>query len=258
MHFTVLVLGTQFGWEEVDDLLFPYWLYPGMISEEEMRADSRFVFEKINLKEQFEKERLMNLRHKELYENYSKNIEEWAEQQPFISYEKGIGWGYWSPPQVKDGKWDGYLIGGRWTGFFLQKERTIRLLGIPSIFTETPNDHRATDQARKCDIDWEAMRRRAREKGEQYWEEAIKAPEDEKLNYYNVHPDDTKKSYVELHEEWSCLTYAVLMDGEWYEMKYSSDPIEEERNKQEWRQEFKGLLDKISNNAVLTLVDCHC
>jgi len=33
MHFTVLVVGAQFGWEEVDELLFPYWFYPGMISE---------------------------------------------------------------------------------------------------------------------------------------------------------------------------------------------------------------------------------
>jgi hypothetical protein len=101
------------------------------------------------------------------------------------------------------------------------------------------------------------MSRRARERGERCWEKAIKAPEYERFNSYDVYPNDTKRSYVERQEKDAFLTCAVIINGEWYEKNYSRDAIEEEINNQKWRPEFIKLLDKISNDAVLTLVDCH-
>jgi hypothetical protein len=173
MHFTVLMVGTQFGWEEVDELLFPYWFYLQMISDEEMRADPRFVFEAVNIEEEFEKWKLMTPRHEEEYKQY-KNFEDWAEQQ-YLSYEKDLGWGRWHNPQSKGGEYTSYQIGGRWTGFFLLKEKTFGLLGRPGAWTKPPTDLRAADQARKCDIDWEAMRERGKLRGQD-----IYGPSDER------------------------------------------------------------------------------
>ena len=261
MHFTVLVVGTHCGWEEVDELLFPYWFYPAVISEEEMRADPRFVFDVVNLEEAFDEEELRNPKHKEKYEN----AEHWAKEHPLLSYEKDLGWGYWCTPQGKGGKWDWYLIGGRWTGFFILKQGAEGFVGTPGLFTQNPIDLRAADQARMWDIDWEAMHRRPMQMLDPLWEEAVEIIECERFNSYGIFPDDTKQSYLERHEKKDYLTgaglmditAAVLMDGEWYEMKYSGDPIEQENNRQEWSQELKKLLDKIPDDAVLTLVDCH-
>jgi len=159
-YFSVLVIGTRFGPEEVDELLSPYWDYYNMFSDEEMRADSRFVFETINIEKLFEKEKV---KHPYLEKEY-KNAEEWAKENPYLCYDKDQGWGYWCIPNRKGSKWRGYSIGGwrdRWTDFFLLKEGTESNPNITNVFIESPSDERATHQARKCDIDWEMVGKRA-------------------------------------------------------------------------------------------------
>jgi hypothetical protein len=289
MHFKVLVVGTQFGWEEVGELLFPYWSYDFAYPVEKMRTDPRFVFEPVDLKKAFEEEKLMNLRHKEKYESYE-SMEDWAENNPYLSYEEGLGWGTWCNPQSKGREWDGFSIGGRWTGFFLLKEGAEGLLGTQGIFTEGPNDTRAADQARKCDIAWEAMVKREREWAEQYWDEAMKASEKERRDYVLIRSDDTKRSFVNRYEKWACLPSAVLMDGEWHEGTLAKEERKEyqrvcdrrdhEKNQEKWEadmekfsngewlrenekkwpaweDEFQELFEQIPDDAVLTLVDCH-
>lgn len=54
-------------------------------------------------------------------------------------------------------KWDWYLLGGRWTGFFRLKPGATGVVGQPGVFTKPAKDF-YVDQARKRDIDWEAMR----------------------------------------------------------------------------------------------------
>ena len=289
MHYKVMVVGTQFGREEVDELLFPYWFYPGLYYPEDMRTDPRFAFNPIDLEEAFEREKLMNPSHKEEYESYE-SAEDWAKNRQDLSYEEGLGWGYWYNPQGKEGQWDGYLIGGRWTGFFLLREKTLGLLGTPGFFTKSPTDLRAADQARKCDIDWEAMRKRAREQAEQYWDDAMKASEKERWPYDLIMSNDTKRSFVDRYEKKACLPSAVLMDGEWHEGTLSKEESKEyqklrarrddEKNREKWladmnkfsdgewrrenekkwpawEDEFQELLKQIPDDAVLTLVDCH-
>jgi hypothetical protein len=259
MHFTVLVVGTQFAWEEVDELLFSYWFYPGMISEEEMRADPRFVFASVNLEEAFEEEKLRNPKHKKEYEKY-KNAQDWAEHHPFLSYEKNLGWGYWHNPQTKNPKWDWYLIGGRWTGFFLLKQRAEGFLGIPGPFINSPTDPRAADQARKGDIDWSAMRARARLRAEEIWEKAMQSTDPYRIKWgYGLYRTDNKESFIAREGLFAGTPFAVLKHGNWIErvQKAWTSEAPSERSISEWHKKFQSLLEEIQDDEVLTLVDCH-
>lgn len=54
-------------------------------------------------------------------------------------------------------KWDWYLLGGRWTGFYRLKPGAQGVVGEPGVMTG-PADPFYVDQARNRDIDWEGMR----------------------------------------------------------------------------------------------------
>ncbi len=60
--------------------------------------------------------------------------------------------GYWENPNRK---WDWYLMGGRWTGFFKLKSGSRGILGEPGILTDQATT--GSDQARLKDIDTEDM-----------------------------------------------------------------------------------------------------
>ena len=60
---------------------------------------------------------------------------------------------YYKNPQAK---WDWYVVGGRWTGFFKLKEGATGKTGRPGIMT-TPAEAGKADQVRKKDIDFEGM-----------------------------------------------------------------------------------------------------
>lgn len=81
-------------------------------------------------------------------------------------------------------RWDWWVIGGRWGGFFLLKRDSEDrpILGRPSSFGTRGHaiDNRTTDQARKSEIDWEMMSARARQEAlasyDQFLEEVAKEP----------------------------------------------------------------------------------
>lgn len=54
-------------------------------------------------------------------------------------------------------KWDWYVLGGRWNGFFKMKPRTSAVRGRPGLMTEAAPEGTA-DQAFKLDIDFDGMR----------------------------------------------------------------------------------------------------
>lgn len=60
-------------------------------------------------------------------------------------------------------KWDWYLLGGRWTGFFKMKPNVRGIQGRPGLMTPAAGEGTA-DSAFKMDIDFEAMRLEAEEK----------------------------------------------------------------------------------------------
>lgn len=57
-------------------------------------------------------------------------------------------------------KWDWYVLGGRWTGFFKMKPGVSGIQGLPGLMT-TPAEHGTADSAFKSDIDFDSMRREA-------------------------------------------------------------------------------------------------
>lgn len=71
--------------------------------------------------------------------------------------EKMNRYGRWDNP---NSKWDWYVMGGRWGGFFTPKKGRIGLLGEPSTFDKIGKDLRdktKADQILKRDVDFEAM-----------------------------------------------------------------------------------------------------
>ncbi|PPK99028.1 hypothetical protein [Parapedobacter indicus] len=68
-------------------------------------------------------------------------------------------YGYWENPNAK---WDWYLLGGRWTGFFKLKKGAKGIVGDTGIMTPTAKPG-YVDQARLRDIDTQGMRVEAKQ-----------------------------------------------------------------------------------------------
>ena len=136
----------------------------------------------------------------------------------FRANEKG-DYGYFGNP---DSRWDWYRMGGRWRGFFKLKPGKTGTIGERSSYEK--KDERiwpgGVDQARKGDIDFTGM--------------------------YKAKPKDV-------------ATFAVLMDGEWYQKGDMGwwGIVSKGKTDDVWQKEFKKLLDVISDDELLTLVDCH-
>ena len=72
-----------------------------------------------------------------------------------------------------DPKWDWYVIGGRWGGYFTLKPGKTGTLREPSTFDKLDGDkrdHAKVDQALKGDIDFDAMRRDAGDKARERYQ----------------------------------------------------------------------------------------
>lgn len=68
---------------------------------------------------------------------------------------------------TENAKWDWWMMGGRWGGYFTLKPGKHGRLGQPSTFDRIEGDsrdHSKVDQARKGDIDFEAMRQEKADK----------------------------------------------------------------------------------------------
>lgn len=81
--------------------------------------------------------------------------------------EKGR-YGYWENPNKK---WDGYQVGGRWSGLLKLKPGAHGLIGAPGLMGSRHADGAdRADQARKRDIDFAGMRADAEAKARERWE----------------------------------------------------------------------------------------
>ena len=116
-------------------------------------------------------------------------------------------------------KWDWYQIGGRWAGSLLFKEGKKGTKGEPSLLMKDfEYTENSADQGIKKDIDLEKMRKE------------------------DIIP-----------------TFAILIDGKWYqegEMGWFG-MASNLKDSKEWHKEFDKLLEKVSGNKLLTIVDCH-
>src|SRR5262249_40432480 len=66
-----------------------------------------------------------------------------------------------------DAKWDWYVVGGRWSGYFKLKAGATGGLGEPGAFKNKPEFD--ADVCRVKDIDWEGMKAVQRKKAEERW-----------------------------------------------------------------------------------------
>lgn len=140
-HFTVLVIG-----EDPEKQLQPYHEYECTGIEDEF---VKFVPAEENLEEEY-------LEHKKDYDSLSEFAEEY-----YGYYENKNGvYGRKTNP---NSKWDWYVLGGRWTGFFKSKNTNVGVVGETGVFG-SPAKSGYIDQGSKAMIDFEGMRLEAKEK----------------------------------------------------------------------------------------------
>ncbi len=154
-----------------------------------------------------------------------------------------------------DGKWDWYVMGGRWSGFFKVKDNSIIGNPIYKMGEKSwTNENIETkvgyvDQLKFGQIDWEGMKKDRHEIAVKDWEES-KDYDGNKYIEYGIGKNLTKEDYIK--ERTSIFTYAVLKDGEWYEKDWGDKEVEEK-----WEKRFNDLIKDISDDTLITLVDYH-
>lgn len=181
--------------------------------------------------------------------------------------------GYW---ENKNAKWDWWVVGGRWSGFFKIK------------------DGENSNTALKKDIDIEGMKYAAKQDAEKDYDnimaivgdlsdfkawEAIKAEiidlDEARTEYQgqravavfrSVYPfsmlDDyaiPRDDFVRGKVESTIVPFAVLKDGQWHERGLMGwwGCVSDEKNQSEWNGEFHKLFSDLPEDALLTVVDCH-
>jgi hypothetical protein len=182
-------------------------------------------------------------------------------------------------------KWDWYVLGGRWTGFFTLKPGAQGETGRPGVFGNTAGAGKA-DQALKGAIDFAAMRAEARAAAETAYDAFIqalegverpaswpeirdahpgeidKALEAAKINSFRCVVDAfgwDREAYIQEQEDGAIGTYAVVMDGKWMargQMGWFGMSRDELSDK-EWQKRYTELLDSLPDDTLLSVFDCH-
>lgn len=193
-------------------------------------------------------------------------------------------------------KWDWYVVGGRWTGYFPLKPGITPVLGRPGIFG-APAEVRTGDQVRLKDIDVERARREA--EGEaatefDHWQAIVSEhgrPEswasvrervtdvDVARKEYNGQPaikvfnaserfflqcpvevfGFDREVYLRRRRNNALVPFAVVKDGKWYEKGSMGwfGMVADEKDAEGWSAQFQRLLDDLPPDTMLTMVDCH-
>jgi len=189
-------------------------------------------------------------------------------------------------------KWDWWRLGGRWTGFLKLKPDTRGSLGEPGLMTAAAAVGYA-DSARKGDVDWEGMRNDAAQKAADEWDrvkaaaaqswdswksvrsrfdsiedarsfyhgqsglKAVRESELEIWDYDRFLVDRDK--YVQEAHDAATLTFAFLMDGNWVERGEMGwfGCVSNEKDKENWDKEFNLMFDALSDDTLISIVDCH-
>lgn len=176
-------------------------------------------------------------------------------------------------------KWDGYMLGGRFSGHLILK------------------DGSAANTARKGEVDFWLMRENAAQEAAQTWDKfhgvlagrdlpkwsEIREKHGEDIDAarkeYHSHPVikdihaaefyflfDGPEKYMVSRDEYmqnarnnAVSTFAVIKDGNWYErgkMGWRAC-VSDEKPKEEWNREFAQLLDGLPDDTLLSVWDCH-
>lgn len=251
-HFAVLVIG-----EDYDYQLAPFheYEYTGQLDE-----FVQYVAEDID-------------KQKEIYEKYAQEYNSFAEflkDEGFSLYNGGEiplnnyfttdangevqGIFRFTNPNAK---WDWYVLGGRWNGFFKLKPDTPEnkeFVGEPGVFGNSREDYsHRSDHTQKKYVDVEFMVNEAKEESEKVFDQVIEAvgeyplpdiktweevasgeySKEKREEYFNQEPVRklreispflkykdfmcSKEEYIEKNKYNRFMTFAVVKDRKWYE-----------------------------------------
>jgi hypothetical protein len=191
-------------------------------------------------------------------------------------------------------KWDWFIVGGRWSGYFKLKPGVKPKLGEPGVFkNEAEAGH--GDVAMKKDIDFEGMRTDAGIQAGKNYDEIIaiigELPEieswvsvreriteiQEARSFYNSQPrvlalsqaghnfvdsEDyscTREEFIERARMGAVSSYAVVKDGVWYQKGDMGwwGLSSNEMSDNEWNVKFNELIESVPDDTLFTCVDAH-
>lgn len=202
---------------------------------------------------------------KEKYPNYEDFLKEWH------GFTDPNEIGYWKNP---DAKWDWYLLGGRWAGFFKLKPKGKGEMGKKSWTNrdEVTEPGRA-DQALKRDIDWDGMEN-------DNFDEICSIYDEFKVKYdngdfkdnpaliyfdYGVENTGDRDNYIpETREQYinrraGLRIFSFIKDGKWYERGEMGwwGAVSDEKNPDEWRTQLRNALNELPDDTLMSMYDCH-
>ena len=294
-HYTVLVINSD-GIADVDEQLKDYDenievdRYVKYTKDELIKREKEYIkdYEKgtyaeyLKDKDAYRKKCSNNQSHLSYIENeFSKKLK-WTDEQIYAnaikSYEDvgkdGEVYSTYNPLS----KWDWYEIGGRWAGEFKLNPGGERIQepNFSYGYTEDEKLEITTkglvDQAYFGDIDWKGMRSVENyDNACRFWELYIdKEPaiteEDKELIKWCLYKESYYENKYKNKETYAkCMTnfttYAVLKDGEWFapgKMGYWGMSSEEDEEGLDWELNYYDkFLQDLSDDALLTIVDCH-
>ena len=151
-HFTVMVIG-----ENPEEQLAPY--------QENNMGDCPKEYLEFNdmtesLKDDWESE------DEETKEKYKHDFDEYVTEYHGYKKAEDGRYGYWENPNAK---WDWYVLGGRWNGFFKMKPGSEGVVGRAGLLTEPAEAGRA-DSALKKEIDFAGMMAESSKSAGETWD----------------------------------------------------------------------------------------
>ncbi len=276
-HFTVMVIGPN-----PEEQLAPYHEYECTGVKDQYVVFVEPDESEEDLKKEFEE-------NKESYDSFDEFMGD------YYGYEKHEGkFGKWTNP---NSKWDWYQLGGRWTGFFKLKDGECGQLGFPGLMTAPAENGYADQCLKhQIDIEsmTEPAIKRAEEKynlahsvineddfitfdkmkelhddieeaKEKYRAQPVikrwnaKGSIAEKLGFF-ASPEDflmTREEYLTQAKNRVITTFAVLMDGKWYERGNMGWWVVVSNENHDYDEEFKKLFDSLPDDTLISIYDCH-
>lgn len=294
-HFTVMVIGNN-----PEEQLLPFHEFEctGLNNEYIQEIDET----KTKIKE-YEKYKEENQTFEEylLDEGYN-----FAKDYPELDIEENHKYSYFyktADGEIKvvrrtnpNAKWDWYLLGGRWSGYFKLKKYKNGIVGEPGLMTP-PAKVGYADQAYKKDIDWGGMMQEATEKAEikynkahsiingrefYLWDhvrdnmnlsideagefynnqEVVKDFKKSDEFYFREKADDfiiSKEKYLDNAGKEVICPFALILDGKWYERGEMGwwGCVFNGKEQDKWNDEFFKLFNEISEDTLISMFDCH-
>jgi hypothetical protein len=203
--------------------------------------------------------------------------------------------GSWYRHTNPNSKWDWWVIGGRWAGFFKMKPGGEGEVGRSGLFGTPPAEEGYVDVVKKKDIDFEGMLKESEDKAAKSYDEVYEVIKDtpiaeswvsirerikdidEARKFYHkqervvaasgklspwINIDDyqvDRDVYIQREKNKTFSTYAIVKDSKWYakgEMGWWA-VSSNEVDQNDWNQKVMELIESVDDETLFTLVDCH-